>query len=162
MYLWPVKHITIETNLNRDDLYEVMGKSVDQDNRSIYWGKKFYKLFWGNISKEAFRIRPVVPYWNISPVEIRGRVEAASDNQTHVSMKMICPYLRIIIPLAALAIVLFFVNYGLKGETAFFFNSTALIVIASYLLTNIPFQIQATRNIQQLVEKFGGKLTRFE
>jgi hypothetical protein len=158
MNLWPIKHIRIETNLKAEKIYEILDNSIDQDSQGIYWGKRFSKKFWGRISQKAFRIRPVVPYWNISPVDIKGRIIDVSQEKNGLDIQMTSPYLRIVIPLAILAVVLFFVNFGLKGELNVFYANSLITLAAAYLLVNIPFQIQSIWSIKNLNRNIGGRI----
>jgi len=135
-----------------------MSEETDQDNRSIYWGKRFYKRYFGTVGKNAFKVRPVVPYWNISPVEIKGRFVEKGRDQHSVECRMTCPYLRVVVPLVILALVLFFINYGVHGEMDVFLNASGLILLGAYLLVNIPFQIQASRSLKDLTDRFEGRL----
>jgi len=162
MLLWPLRKLAIETSLDKDEIYQKMHQSTDQNNSGIYWGKRFYKTYWGNVSPTAFRIRPVVPYWNISPLEIQGTVKEQIQGKTLVNMKMVCPFLRVVLPLVILAVVLFFVSQGLQGNLDVFFNSSVLILLGAYLFVNIPFQIQAARNVDDLIKKLDGKAVRNE
>lgn len=157
MFFWPFKKLEIETDLDPQKIYQKIDQSTDQDNRSIYWGKRFYKTYWGSVEPASFRIRPVVPYWNISPLEIQGKVTELKEGKTSVSVKMVCPFLRVVLPLAILAVVLFFVSQGLQGNMNVFVNASVLILLGAYLLVNIPFQIQATRNVDDLIQKLEGK-----
>ena len=157
MYLWPLKKLEIETALDPQKIYQKLDQSTDQDNRSIYWGKRFYKSYWGQVAPYSFKIRPVVPYWNISPLEIQGTVKELNKGKTSVNMKMVCPFLRVVLPLAILAVVLFFVSQGLQGNMDVFINATLLILLGAYLLVNIPFQIQAARNVDDLIKRLEGR-----
>ena len=71
---------------------------------------------------------------------------------------MTCPYLRVVVPLVILALVLFFINYGVQGEMDVFLNASGLILLGAYLLVNIPFQIQASRSLKDLTDRFEGRL----
>jgi hypothetical protein len=157
MYLWPLRKLDIETRLNKQEIYDKIYQSTDQDASSIYWGKRFYTTYWGKVGQDSFKIRPVVPYWNISPLEIQGRVKELEEGKTSVNMKMVCPFLRVVLPLVILAVVLFFISQGLQGNLEVFINSTVLILLGAYLLVNIPFQIQAARNVDDLIKKLEGK-----
>ena len=157
MYFWPLRKLKIETNLDPQKIYQKIDQSTDQDNKSIYWGKRFYKTYWGRVAPTSFKIRPVVPYWNISPLEIQGTVKERMEGKTSVNMKMVCPFLRVVLPLAILAVVLFFVSQGLQGNMDVFINATLFILLGAYLLVNIPFQIQAARNVDDLIQKLEGK-----
>jgi hypothetical protein len=158
MYFWPLKIFRIETSEQEEDLVARMSEQTDQDNRSIYWGKRFYKRYFGTVGKSSFKVRPVVPYWNISPLEIHGKVTEKEKGQQAVECRMTCPYLRVVLPLVILALVLFFINYGAKGEMDVFLNVSGIILLAAYLMVNIPFQIQASRSLKDLTERFKGKL----
>mgnify|MGYP000105396955 CR=1 FL=1 len=160
MFLWPFKQCRIETNLSRQRINELMNQNTDQDNRSIYWGKRFYQRFFGVVQPNAFKIRPVVPYWNLSPVEIRGTVESnqAGQGSHTVSCRLTCPYLRVVGPLVGLALVMFFINYALVGETGVFLSATGYIFLAAYVLVNLPFQVQAARSLRALVRDLEGKM----
>ena len=158
MLLWPLRKLAIETSLDKDAIYQIIYQSTDQNNKSIYWGKRFYKTYWGNVNPTAFRIRPVVPYWNISPLEIQGTVKEQFRDKTLVNIKMVCPFLRVVLPLVILAIVLFFIGQGLQGNMDVFLNSSVLILLGAYLFVNIPFQIQAARNVEDLIERLEGKI----
>lgn len=157
MFIWPLRKLEIETSLDRDEIYQKIYQSTDQNNKSIYWGKRFYTTYWGRVSPTTFRIRPVVPYWNISPLEIQGTVKEQMEGKTTVNMKMVCPFLRVVLPLAILAVVLFFISQGLEGNLNVFFNSSVLILLGAYLFVNLPFQIQAARNVDDLIKKLEGK-----
>jgi len=61
------------------------------------------------------------------------------------------------LPLAILAVVLFFVSQGLQGNMDLFINATLLILLGAYLLVNIPFQIQAARNVDDLIKRLEGR-----
>jgi hypothetical protein len=162
MLFWPVKHIAILSPLKKEEITRILTSETDQDQKSIYWGKRFYKKYWGKIEDEIFRIRPVVPYWNISPVEISGKMEDDTDEKNRVLLTMRCPYMRIVIPLVILAVGLFLINFGLKGELSVFVSATAIILISAYLLVNIPFQIQAIWSMKDLTEKLKGELTKLK
>jgi len=144
--------------MDAEAIYERMNSNTDQDSTSIYWGKRFYKRFFGAVGKEVFKVRPVVPYWNISPVEIRGRVSEGKGDRHVVECRMTCPYLRVVVPLVVLAVVLFFINYGLKGEAGIFLNVSGVILAVAYLLVNLPFQIQASRNLKTLRDQLEGEI----
>lgn len=144
--------------MDAEAIYERMSSNTDQDSTSIYWGKRFYKRFFGAVGKEVFKVRPVVPYWNISPVEIRGRVSKGKGDQHVVECRMTCPYLRVVVPLVVLAVVLFFINYGLMGEAGTFLNVSGVILAVAYLLVNLPFQIQASRNLKTLRDQLEGEI----
>jgi hypothetical protein len=146
----PYKHITLSTRLKKEAIINRLSKEIDPDAKPIYWGKKFYKSFTGKISGDRFFIRPVVPYWNISPLEIRGKIDERSDEWNNVTVKITSPLLRIIIPLAALAIILFFVSFALQGKVMFFLTTTLIILLVSYIAVNIPFQIQLTKTLIKL------------
>ena len=158
MFFWPLKIFRIETSERGDDLLERMSEETDQDNRSIYWGKQFYKRYFGTVGKNSFKVRPVVPYWNLSPLEIHGKVEKQGKGQEAVECRMTCPYLRVVLPLVIVALVLFFISYGAKGEMDVFLNVSGVILLADYLLVNISFQIYAYRSLKDLTERFKGKL----
>jgi hypothetical protein len=158
MLLWPKKTLEIETRLDKDSIYQIIDQSTDQDYKSIYWGKRFYKTYWGTVSPESFKIRPVVPYWNISPLEIRATVKSITSERTRVSLKMVCPFMRIIGPLAVLAILLFFISFGLQDEMNIFLKNSLLILFGGYILVNLPFQIQASRNVGDLLKKLEGEI----
>jgi len=158
MVFWPLKTFRIETAVGPREILDRMSEDTDQDNRSIYWGKRFYKRYFGTIGKKAFKVRPVVPYWNISPVEIKGSVVEKGEGQHSVECRMTCPYMRVVVPLVILALVLFFINYGARGEMDVFLNASGLILPAAYLLVNIPFQIQASRSLKDLTDRFEGRL----
>ena len=158
MIFWPVKHIQIESNLKKEKLHSLLDGAIDQDNKGIYWGKRFTKRFWGKLGKEHFRIRPVVPYWNISPLEMRGQIKDVSREKNVVDIKITCPYLRIVVPLSILAIVLFFLNLALKAQAAQFFINSGITIAAAYLLVNIPFQIQSNWSIKGINRKINGKI----
>ena len=158
MNFWPFKHIQIETKLKQEKLQEIMNHSVDQNSNGIYWGKRFTKRFWGKIKQNTFRVRPVVPYWNISPVDIEGKIVDLSIDKNAVEIKMTSPYMRIVVPLVILAVLLFFVNFGLKGQIDTFLLNFVIILGAAYLLINIPFQIQAAKSINELSRLINGKI----
>lgn len=160
MYLWPLKQLTIQSSLETDALYRILVHATDQENTGIYWGKKFYHAYWGRISAASFKIRPVVPYWNISPVDIAGRITPADNGKSVITMKMTCPFLRVVIPLVILAMLLFFISYGLQGNVPVFLTSSLWIVLVAYLLVNVPFQIQADRNVSDLINRFEGKVVQ--
>jgi len=158
MNFWPIKHIRIETNLKSERLHEILDNSIDQNSQGIYWGKRFSKKFWGSINQKAFRIRPVVPYWNISPVDIKGKIIDISQEKNGVDIKMTSPYIRIVLPLALLAVILFFINFGLKGELNIFLVNSVITLAAAYLFVNIPFQIQSIWSIKNLNRPIEGKV----
>lgn len=158
MKFWPIKHIRIETNLEQEKLQEIMIGSIDQDSKGIYWGKRFTKSFWGNIKQNSFRVRPVVPYWNISPVDIKGRIVEISQEKNALDIRMASPYMRIVLPLVILAVFLFFINFGLKGQIDTFLLNSVITMGAAYLLVNIPFQIQAAKSINELNQIIEGKI----
>jgi len=158
MRFWPVKHIQIESNLKKEKLHSLLENSIDQDNSGIYWGKRFSKRFLGKLGEEHFRIRPVVPYWNISPLEMKGQIKEVSREKNAVDVKITCPYLRIVIPLAILAIVLFFLNLALKDQAAQFIINSSITLAAAYLLVNIPYQIQSIWSIKDINRKINGKV----
>ncbi len=158
MLFWPFKLIRIETSLKESEILRIINENTDQDQKSIYWGKRFYKRFWGKVTDKAFRIRPVVPYWNMSPVEMQGNVSDISEDKNGLEVKLKCPYLRVVIPLAILAVGLFFISFGLKGQMDVFLSSTLIILIAAYLFVNIPFQIQSVWSLKILAERLNGKL----
>ena len=160
MIFWPRKDLYIESGLTKEEVIQELNNATDQDQKSIYWGKRFKKRFWGKVGRESFRVRPVVPYWNISPLEIKGEVKAGKDEKGKVDIKMVCPYLRIVIPLVILALVLFFVNFGMKGDMDIFLSSPGIIVLSAYLLVNIPFQIQSIWSIKHLTENLRSKSYR--
>jgi len=158
MYFWPVKECRIDTSLNRHEIHELMHKNTDQDYKSIYWGKRFYTRFFGNVGESSFKVRPVVPYWNISPVEIRGSVNENPAGKSTVRCRLSCPYLRVVVPLVLLAVVLFLLNYILAGTNGGAMTVMVLIVAGAYALVNIPFQIQAARSLRDLKNELKGKL----
>jgi len=158
MNFWPVKHIKIETDLKAEKLHEILLDSIDQNSQGIYWGKRFTKKFWGQLSQNAFRIRPVVPYWNISPVDIRGKIVDLSREKSGLDVRMSSPYLRIIIPLVVLAVVLFFINFGLKGQGNIFLTNSLVTLASAYLLVNVPFQIQSIWSIKNLNRNIKGRV----
>jgi len=162
MIFWPFKHIRIETQLKHENLREILSNSIDQDSKGIYWGKRFSKRFWGKIGDSSFRIRAVVPYWNISPVDINGRIVDVSQEKNALDVKMSSPYNRIVVPLAILAVVLFFVNFGLKGEVDTFLINSVITLGAAYILVNIPFQIQALKSISDLNRIINGKIYKLK
>ena len=158
MNLWPLKVFHISTPLSGEDIIQVMNDNTDQDYKSIYWGKRFYKHFFGSVGKRAFKVRPVVPYWNISPVEIRGRITESENQASQVQCRLVCPYLRFVVPLVVLVLLLFLLNYGVAGEPGIFFNALWMILLGAYLLVNVPFQIQASGSIKELAEKLDGEV----
>jgi len=158
MNFWPIKHIRIETKLNQEKLRDILTNSIDQDNTGIYWGKRFTKQFWGKMEKNSFRVRPVVPYWNISPVDIKGKIADLSNDKNAVEIRMSSPYLRIVVPLVILAVILFFVNFGMKEQFDIFLLNSVITLGAAYVLVNIPFQIQAAKSINKLSELIDGKI----
>jgi hypothetical protein len=162
MILWPFKHIKIESRYKQDEIINLINESTDQEWKSIYWGKRFNKRFWGKVGKKTFRIRPVVPYWNISPVEIIGNIKDGGEDTNELEIKMRCPYFRIILPLVIIAVGLFFANFGLKGEMDIFINSSLIILVSAYLLVNIPFQIQSTWSLKHLADQFNGNLMKVQ
>lgn len=162
MLFWPLKSIVIESRLKQEELMRVISGATDQDQRSIYWGKRFSKKFWGKVGKKSFRIRPVVPYWNISPIELKGKISDGVNDSNKIKVRMVCPYLRIVLPLVIIALVLFFVNFGMKGELDVFLSSAAIILISAYLLVNIPFQIQAIWSIKQFTKILKGKIVHMK
>ncbi|MFP4620032.1 MAG: hypothetical protein ACLFM7_01870 [Bacteroidales bacterium] len=143
--------------MDQQNIYQKIHQSTDQDHNSIYWGKRFHTTYWGRVSHNSFKIRPVVPYWNISPLEIQGTVKKGEEGKTLVNMRMVCPFLRVILPLAILGVVLFFVSQGIKGNMDVFINSSVMILLGAYLMVNIPFQIQAARNVGDLIKRLEGK-----
>lgn len=158
MYFWPIKKCRIETAMSRDKIHEVVDQNTDQDYKSIYWGKRFYKRFSGAVGENSFKIRPVVPYWNLSPVEIRGEVKEQSAGNSVVQCRLSCPYLRVVVPLVLLALVLFLINLPAGGAGVGFFNVLVLIVTGAYVLVNVPFQIQATRSLRDLAGEMEGRV----
>ena len=158
MKFWPQKHIRIETKLKQEKLQEILTNSIDQDSTGIFWGKRFTKHFWGKIKQNSFRVRPVVPYWNISPVDIKGKITDLSNDKNAVEIRMTSPYLRIVVPLVILAILLFFVNFGLKEQFDTFLLNSVITLGAAYVLVNIPFQIQAAKSLNELNQLIGGKI----
>ena len=158
MKFWPLKYIRIETNIRQEKLQDILDKSIDQDSKGIYWGKIFTKGFWGNIKQNSFRVRPVVPYWNISPVDIRGKIIEVSQEKNALYIRMTTPFMRIVLPLVILAVFLFFINFGLKGQNDTFLLNSAITIGAAYLLVNIPFQIQAAKSINELRKLIDGKI----
>ena len=158
MYLWPFKHCRIDTSLSREKILERMDQHTDQDYKSIYWGKRFYKRFFGRVGENAFKVRPVVPYWNISPVEIKGYVDEQAGGGSLVECRLSCPYLRVVVPLVLLAVVLFLINYIMSGSNGGAMHVMALIVVGAYALVNVPFQIQANRDLRDLKGYFEGKV----
>ncbi len=158
MNFWPFKHIRIETKLKQEKLQEIMTNSIDQNNTGIYWGKRFNKRFWGNITQNTFRIRPVVPYWNISPVDIEGKIVDLSNDKNALEIKMTSPYMRIVVPLVILAVILFFVNFGMKEQAETFIINSVITLGAAYLLVNIPFQIQAVKSVNELSRLIDGHI----
>jgi len=158
MFVWPKKQCRIDTDLSRERIMELMDQHTDQDYKSIYWGKRFHKRFFGRVGENSFKVRPVVPYWNISPVEIQGHVKEDGRGGSSVACRLSCPYLRVVVPLVLLAVVLFMLNYILAGSNGGAVNVMALIVVGAYALVNIPFQVQATRSLQDLEGYFEGQL----
>ena len=157
MYLWPYKKCRIETGRTADEVYEIVGRYTDQDYDSIYWGKRFYSRFFGSVGKTAFRVRPVVPYWNISPLEIRATVKEGKNGKTRIACRLSCPYLRVVVPLVLLGVILFFLNYVLAGTNGGAVNVMILIVAGAYAMVNIPFQIQASRSLRELTRQLEGR-----
>lgn len=158
MYLWPIKHCRIDTSLSRAKIIERMAQHTDQDYKGIYWGKRFYKRFFGSVGENAFKVRPVVPYWNISPVEIKGHVDEHGSGRSSVECRLSCPYLRVVVPLVLLAVVLFLLNYIMSGSNGGAMQVMALIVAGAWALVNVPFHIQAARNLRDLKGYFEGAL----
>jgi len=158
MKFWPLKHIRIETKLKQEKLQEIMSNSIDQDSTGIYWGKRFTKQFWGKMKQNSFRVRPVVPYWNISPVDIKGRIADLSNDKNSLEIKMTSPYMRIVVPLVILAVLLFFFNFGMKEQFDTFLLNSVITLGAAYVLVNIPFQIQAAKSINELSRLIDGKI----
>jgi len=156
--VWPKKKCRIDTQLSRERIMELMDQHTDQDYKSIYWGKRFYKRFFGSVGENSFKVRPVVPYWNISPVEIQGHVKEDGMGGSSVACRLSCPYLRVVVPLVLLAVVLFMLNYILAGSNGGAVNVMALIVVGAYALVNIPFQIQAHRRLRDLMGYFKGEI----
>lgn len=146
----PYKHIILPTRLKKEAIVDRLSKEIDPDAKPVYWGRKFYKTFSGEVSGDHFFIRPVVPYWNISPLEIRGKIEVRSDEWNNVIVKITSPLLRIIIPLVALAIILFFFSFALQGQVMFFLSTALIILLVAYMAVNIPFQIQANKTLIKL------------
>ncbi|MFP4603822.1 MAG: hypothetical protein ACLFNJ_00420 [Bacteroidales bacterium] len=160
MYILPYKHIRLKSQLSSAEVLHKITQITDQDQKSIYWGKRFYKKFSGEIGERNFLIRPVVPYWNISPVEIEGRFISENMNESTFDLRIICPYLRFVIPLGILAVVLFFFNYRMTEDATIFLSSIFIVVFTAYLLVNIPFQIQAKKSLNDLLEITEGKEVR--
>ena len=158
MYLWPKKQCRIDTKMNRHEIIEGINQHVDQDYKSIYWGKRFYKRFFGNVGDNSFKVRPVVPYWNLSPVEIRGHIKQDGQGHSTIECRLSCPYLRVVVPLVLFAVVLFLLNYFLAGANGGAINVMALIVVGAWALVNIPFQIQAHRSLRDLMGYFKGEI----
>jgi len=84
------------------------------------------------------------------------------NDSNKIKVRMVCPYLRIVLPLVIIALVLFFVNFGMKGELDVFLSSAAIILISAYLLVNIPFQIQAIWSIKQFTKILKGKIVHMK
>lgn len=160
--LWPYKQLRFESRLNKDKIRKLMEQITDQDNRSIYWGKRFTRRFWGKVQGDSFRIRPVVAYWNLSPVELKGNIKDISDDKNGLFIKMSCPYMRIVLPLVILGVVLFFFNLGLQGDWSTFALNSLIMLAGSYVLVNLPFQIQAMWSIKDLMNTFGERIYQVE
>lgn len=160
MYILPYKHIKLKSKLSSTQVLYKISQITDQDRKSIYWGKRFYNKFSGEVGTKNFLIRPVVPYWNISPVEIEGRFISENTNGSTFDLRIICPYLRFVIPLGILAVVLFFFNFKMTGDETIFLSSLFIIIFTAYLLVNIPFQIQAEKSFNYLLEITEGKEER--
>ena len=162
MMLWPYKQLQFESKLKKAEIRKLLEQITDQDNKSIYWGKRFTRRFWGKVQGDSFRIRPVVAYWNLSPVELKGSIIDLSDEKNGLYIKMTCPYLRIVVPLVVLGVVLFFFNLGIDGDWITFALNSLIMLAGAYLLVNIPFQIQAMWSTKDLINTFGKRIYRVE
>ncbi|MFO8236076.1 MAG: hypothetical protein R6U04_11810 [Bacteroidales bacterium] len=155
----PFKYIRIETPLSSEEVLRKISESTDQDRKSIYWGKRFYKTFSGKVGARSFIISPVVPYWNISPVDIEGNFSSGNKYVSRLHLRMVCPYLRFVIPLVILTLVLFFINFGTE---IILFKGILITLATAYLLVNIPFQLQSKRSLDYIVRMVEGKIVHYK
>jgi len=81
-----------------------------------------------------------------------------SNDKNAIELRMTSAYIRIVVPLVILAVILFFVNFGLKEQVEPFMLNSVITLGAAYLLVNIPFQIQVAKSINELSQLINGKI----
>ncbi len=153
MKFWPFIQTNIKTKLKQEEINEKLEANTDTPPVTFYWGRTFEKPLWGKIKNDHFALRPVVPYWNISPVHIRGLIQKSGE-ENKIIMTFVNPHLRVIIPLVLLAIGLLLANYLETKEYDKIVNIGFWIFLGAYLLVLIPFQIQARKTMRKIKSWF--------
>ena len=153
MKFWPFIQTTIQTTLTREEINKKLEENTATPPVTFYWGRTFEKPLWGKIKDDHFALRPVVPYWNISPVNIRGFIRENGD-KNKIIVTLVNPHLRVIIPLVILAIVLLMFNYVETKEYDKIVNIGIWIVLGAYVWVIVPFQIQARKTLNKIKSWF--------
>lgn len=147
MKFWPFIQTKISTPLTKTQIHEKLTAHTDNRRPVFYWTKTFNTTLWGNIKEDSFTVRPVVPYWNISPVHIKGTI---TDDKTkrQVIITMINPLMRVIIPLFIISITLLLLTHLDEKRYDLILNLGLAIAAGAYILVLIPFQIQARKTLK--------------
>ncbi|WP_324065440.1 hypothetical protein [Salinivirga sp.] len=153
MKFWPLIHTQIDTKLTKKEANELLAKHTEGKSPAFYWGKTFNSALWGKVKEDHFAVRPVVPYWNISPVHIRGFISENND-KSRITLTMTNPHLRVIIPLIIITIALLMINFWENQQYDQVVKIGLWIVLGAYLLVIIPFQIQARKTLKMIKEWF--------
>lgn len=153
MYFWPIIHTQIDTKLSKSEVNELLSNHTEGKTPAFYWGRTFKSALWGKIQEDHFAVRPVVPYWNISPVHIRGFVKE-NEGKSRITLTMINPHLRVIIPLVIIAIGLLMINFWENQQYDQVLKIGIWIVLGAYLWIIVPFQIQARKTLEMFKDWF--------
>ena len=147
MNLLPFKHIVLESDQSVEQIRETLSKNTENIQPAIYWRRTFHKPLWGKIGEKEFAVRPVVPYWNISPVHIKGLI-TEENNRGKVKLIISSPYLRILIPLVLVTLFLLMFTYLESRQYDMILSIGGAVVAGAYFMVMIPFQIQLNKTLQ--------------
>ena len=150
MILLPYKHIVLQSYKGIEEIRTTLQNNTESAQPAIYWRRAFHKAFWGKIGDKEFALRPVVPYWNISPIHIRGLIE--ESNQNKIKLIITSPYLRILVPLVLITLILLFATYWQNQQYDMILNIGFAVVAGAYIMVMIPFQIQLNKSLKMLKE----------
>jgi hypothetical protein len=148
MNLLPYKSTVLTSNQNATQIRETLLKNTENIQPAIYWRRTFHKPLWGKIGEKEFAVRPVVPYWNISPIHIKGLI-TDENNGGKVKLIITSPYLRIIMPLIIVTLFLLMFTYIESQQYDMILTIGSAVIAGAYFMIMIPFQIQLNKTLEQ-------------
>ncbi len=157
MKWWPIKKFTVISPLSAVHFASELLSHTERNASGYYWYRREGISFLGEVTAKEFSVIKTVPYWNLSPVKINGEF-LFEEKPLVINIKMHNPFTLPVIILVI--VVLAGILYNYMDNPPWWLITG--IVSGFYLILNVPFQIEAEKAKNLLLEISLGSITNIK